>query len=138
MTATRHIPLLFVISILCVHTSSGTEADMSDKEVRATAEPIITTILEGYAAQDYARYSLYFSDGLKRAITELKFKSLRKQIHDALGDPESHTYLGFLHKNNAIVVLWKARFSKAKDDVLIRLVMSKEGDKFIVSGVWFQ
>jgi hypothetical protein len=63
---------------------------------------------------------------------------VRANIMKKLGKYQSRTYLGFLQKGNFTVVLWRGRFSASDDDVLIKLVLSKRGDKVLVTGLWFQ
>jgi hypothetical protein len=110
----------------------------SDKEVQAIADPILDTLLSGFNDNNYSTYSQYFDDTLKDAIPEKKFQQVRSDILQKMGKYQSRTYLGYQTKGNFTVVLWKGRFSKSTDDVLIKLAVSKRGDKVEVSGLWFQ
>lgn len=132
--------LLVVLSMVLLTLSPAVAAliAQNDKEVRAIAEPILDTVLSGFNKNNYAAYSQYFDDTLKDAIPEKKFQQVRSDILKKLGKYQSHTYLGYQTKGNFTVVLWKGRFSKATDDVLIKLVLSRRVDKVQVSGLWFQ
>jgi hypothetical protein len=110
----------------------------NDKEVQAIAEPILDTVLTGLNNGNYSLYSRYFDGTLKDAVTKKKFSQVRANIMKKLGKYQSRTYLGFLQKGNFTVVLWRGRFSASDDDVLIKLVLSKRGDKVLVTGLWFQ
>jgi hypothetical protein len=110
----------------------------NDKDVQAIAEPILDTVLTGLNNGNYSLYSRYFDGTLKDAVTKKKFSQVRANIMKKLGKYQSRTYLGFLQKGNFTVVLWRGRFSASDDDVLIKLVLSKRGDKVLVTGLWFQ
>jgi hypothetical protein len=110
----------------------------TDKEVRAISEPILDNIFEGFKTSDYARYSKDFDDTLKEAISQRKFFEVSGQIKNSIGNYQSREYLGFLVKGKMTVILCKGRFDKSEDDVLIRLVVSKRGNKNLVTGLWFQ
>jgi hypothetical protein len=109
-----------------------------DGQVQAVANPILDTVLKGFMAGDYGLYSQYFDDTLKDVITKKKFLQVRKQILKSIGTYESRRYLGYLQKGKTTVVLWKGRFTASADDVLIKLVLSRRGDKNEVLGLWFQ
>ena len=110
----------------------------TDKEVQAIAEPALDGILKGLKTGNYAEYSKDFDDTLKEAVPEDRFVKVRGQIDNNLGYCESKTYLGFLQKGPTTVILWKGKFSKTGDDHLIKLIMSKRGNKDLVTGLWFQ
>lgn len=46
--------------------------------------------------------------------------------------------MGFLNQKLYTIVLWKGKFSETKNDILIKLVLSKRQDKIMVVGLWFQ
>jgi hypothetical protein len=128
--------------ILCICSLMGSAtADVigtQDKAVQAIAEPMLDTILEGFATNDYAKYSKDFDPTLKETISDKRFLDVDRQIESSIGNFSSRQYLGFLTKGKMTVVLWKAKFDKSNDDVLIKLVVSKRGDKYLVTGLWFQ
>ena len=110
----------------------------NDKDVQAIAEPILNTLLTGFNDGNYGLYARDFDATLKDAIPEKKFSQVRGDILKKLGKYQSRTYLGSLKQGNFSVVLWKGRFSASDGDVLIKLVLSKRGDKAQVTGLWFQ
>jgi hypothetical protein len=109
-----------------------------DRQVQAVADPILDTVLKGFAAGDYGLYSQYFDDTLKDVITKKKFLQVRNQILKSIGVYESRRYLGYLQKGKTTVILWKGTFAASADDVLIKLVLSRRGDETKVLGLWFQ
>jgi hypothetical protein len=107
-------------------------------QVQAVADPILDSLLKGFDTGNYELYSKYFDDTLKDMVSKQKFLQTRDKIFKSIGKFESRSYLGFLRHGKATVVLWKAKFSKSPDDVLIKLVLSRRGDQVKVLGLWFQ
>jgi hypothetical protein len=134
------VACLAALAMVCLALSPAAAGmvGQDDQEVQAVANPILETVLTGFDNGNYALYSKYFDDTLKDAITEKKFLRVRADILKRIGKYQSRTYLGFLQQARTSVVLWKGRFSAADDDVLIKLVLSKRGDKVKVLGLWFQ
>ncbi len=129
---------IFVAVLLALSPVSAAVIAPSDKEVQAIADPILESVLSGFNDGNYGSYSKYFDDTLKDAIPDKKFKQVRDDILKKLGKYQSRTYLGYITQRNSTVALWRGRFSASDDDVLIKLVLSKRGDKVQVSGLWFQ
>ncbi|MFH1776433.1 MAG: DUF3887 domain-containing protein [Candidatus Omnitrophota bacterium] len=109
----------------------------TDKGVQAIAETVLDNILAGIKTDDYSVFSMDFDDTLKETIDEEKFLEMNKQIKSTIGNFSQKEYLGFLTKGKMTVIYWKARFDKSSDDVLIQLVISKRGEKYLVTGLWF-
>lgn len=129
-----------VVAILCF-TAQSISAEVigkTDKEVQTIAEPILDNILESFETNDYNKYSKDFDDTLKETITEERFLEIARQIDNSIGNYKEKNYLGFLTKGRMTLILWKAKFDKTQDDVLIKLVMSKRGGRYLVTGLWFQ
>ncbi len=129
---------IFAIVFLLLSPAAAAVVGQTDKEVQTIAEPILDAVLNGLNEGNYGQYSKYFDDTLKDAVPETKFQQVRAGILKKLGKYQSRTYLGFLSKGNFTVAVWKGRFSASTEDVLIKLVLSKRGDKVQVSGLWFQ
>jgi hypothetical protein len=106
--------------------------------VQALADPILDAMLQGFQEGDYEVYSQCFDDALKNTITPKKFQQSKTDLIRSLGDYQGRTYLGFMEKGKNTVVLWKGRFSKSADDVLIRLALVRRGDQVKTLGMWFQ
>ena len=136
----KHIMCIAVITLLCFigHPLLADPIGTTNEEVQTIAAPILDTILEGFKSNNYAKYSQYFDDTLKEAISEKKFIEVDAQIENSIGSCQTREYLGYLVKTRMTVALWKGRFDKSDDDVLIKLVISKRGDKYLVTGLWFQ
>ena len=138
MKISKYLIASFIILAMTVCAASAEVIGTTDKEVRAIAEPALDSILMGLKTGNYAEYSKDFDDTLKEAVPEDQFVKVKDQIDGTLGSCESKTYLGYLQKGPTTVILWKGKFSKSKDDQLIKLIMSKRGNKDLVTGLWFQ
>ncbi len=109
-----------------------------DKQVLELAEPILDNILEAYKTYDYEGYVRDFDDTAREALNKETFVTANTQMRSILGEYKGRKYLGFINKGEMTVVLWKGVFGKTTDDVLIKLVLSKRGEKVLVVGLWFQ
>ena len=131
----------FVFLLVFLLASLPLSADVigkTDTEVSKVAEPILDNILEAFRTGDYEQYCRDFDNTLKESVSEKKFRQVREWLQNTLGKYQYKKYLGFSKKGRMSVVLWKAKFDKSEDDVLIKLVVSKRGDKYLVTGLWFQ
>lgn len=132
---------LWVLMLWCLSGAGAAQAGFvgqTDREVQAAVEPLLDNLLAGYNHGDYRIYTRDFDDTLKEAIPEGKFRQTRESLLKKLGTWQSRQYLGYLNQNHYTVILWKGRFSGTADDVLIRLVASRRGERVVVTGLWFQ
>jgi len=131
--------MLTVIFLTCApsFTFAGVIGE-TNEEVASIAEPILDNILEAFESNDYIKYSQNFDATLKESVSKKKFVEADRHFESFLGDYQSKEYLGFVVKGKMSVVLWKARYSKSSDDVIIKLILSKRGDEVLVTGLWFQ
>ncbi len=136
----RHIiRIVIIMAIVGIAVSTFAEViGKTNEEIRIIAEPILDSILEGIETEDYAKYSRDFDGTMKEIISKKKFPGVNLQIQNSIGNYQSRKYLGSLIKGQMTVVLWKGRFDRSADDVLIKLVVSKRKNKYLVTGLWFQ
>lgn len=137
MTLIRGMALVLLICLLPA-AAPGEVVGLTDREVQAAAEPVLENILAGFKDSNYESYARDFDDTLKELISKEKFSQTRKQILDKMGNYQSRTYLGFLTKGKTTMVLWKGKFDKSAEDVLIRLALSRRGERNLVLGLYFQ
>lgn len=128
------IALLF----LCSSTTYAKIVADNDGVVESIATPIMDEILAGFKENNYIKYSKYFDQEMLNAIPKEKFKITREQILYDIGNYQSKRYLGYLNQNNMTVILYKGKFDKFMGDVLIKIVLTREGDLYYVKGLWFQ
>lgn len=127
---------LFYWFFIFVNLFSG--AIDNEKEIQKVSEQIIDEILQALNSNNYELYSKRFDEKMKSASSKKKFEQDRETIINWFGNYVSRIYFGYLIKNNNIVVLWKGCFDKETEDILIKLVLSKVNNEYMVSGIWFQ
>lgn len=132
---------IFLVVLLLVIMFPSVNAEIigkTNEEVEKIADPIMDNILKEMYAGDYQNFSKDFDDNMKDFLNEGKFRTDTKAIIDEIGEYSSREYLGFLNQDNMTVVLWKGEFKGTENDILIKLVLSKRGNKYCVMGLWFQ
>ncbi len=105
--------------------------------IEGEATRIVTEIIKGISAGDYQLYIGNFSEKLKKAQNRETFLLIQKSMQKRLGKFRSVTYLGHYVQSGNTITLFKARFKKDKDDVLIKLVLRGKGANLRVTGIWF-
>jgi hypothetical protein len=131
---------LSVLSILFAFSSPAAWAatvNADPEQIRTRATMLIEEIIQGISEGDYNQYSQHFSRPMKESQTRENFLDLQRSLQKAIGKFQSVQYLGFYSQHGNLITLFKARFSKEKDDVLIRLVMDGYGVDSKVTGLWF-
>jgi len=132
---------ILLLSFLCVFSFShawGATANVDDPEqIKIRATTLIEDIIQGISDGDYALYSRHFSKPMKESQSRENFLELQRSLQKAIGKFQSLQYLGFYSQHGNLITLFKARFSKDKDHVLIRLVMEGYSADSKVTGLWF-
>jgi hypothetical protein len=134
----KGVGILALIVLLVAMPAGAAFIGTDDGQVKAVATPILDNLLAGFNQGNYAQYSQNFDDTLREAIPEKKFQQVREELLKKMGAFKSKNYLGFLNQKAFTVVLWKGAFAGTRDDILIKLVLSKRQDKVVVVGLWFQ
>ncbi|MGA9756450.1 MAG: hypothetical protein WBV23_15040 [Desulfobaccales bacterium] len=132
---------LLLIGVLTLGAAWPAAADsvgQDNREVQAVADHILDTVLKGLNEGECEVYCQYFDDRMKKVTSPNNFSHVRGDMLKSIGGYESRSYLGYLEKGKTTVVLWKGRFAKSADDVLIKLVLSRQGGQIKVSGLLFQ
>lgn len=132
--------IIFVLTILYVLSCPPAEAatiNVDPEQIKARATTIVEQIIQGISEGDYGLYSSHFSKPMKESQTRENFLDLQRSLQKAVGKFQSLEYLGYYSQYGNLITLFKARFSKDKDDILIRLVLEGPGPDPKVTGLWF-
>lgn len=135
--------LILVIGLTCValvHAAAGlsySQAALSEDTIKATASSEMKGIFEGLVTKNYELYSKNFSEPMKQSQDPESFIKLCEKFDGSLGQFKSFEYLGFYVEDRYTIALFKAKFSKIDDDVLVRLVLDLSKPKDQVMGLWF-
>ncbi|MGO9568160.1 MAG: hypothetical protein ACLP5H_11515 [Desulfomonilaceae bacterium] len=133
----RGIFLLSISYVLSWSPAGAAAVNVDPEQIRTRATIVIEEIIRGISEGDYGLYSGHFSRAMKESQTRENFLGLQRSLQKAIGKFQSVQYLGFYTQHANLISLFKARFSKDKDDVLIRLVMEGHGADSKVIGLWF-
>jgi hypothetical protein len=106
-------------------------------KIEIQANEIVRGIIKGVGEGDYEKYIEHFSEAMKKASTREAFLQVQGNIRKKLGKIQSLDYLGSYVQEGNVIALFKARFSKEKDDVLIKVVLEKSKSILKVVGLWF-
>jgi hypothetical protein len=96
---------------------------------------MIISVIDGLNAGNYDLYSRDFSDKFKGHFTRAVFEQANKAVKDNIGEWGETQYVGEWVKGDFHIMLWKARCSKTKDDVLIEMYVKKTDDKYKIEGL---
>ena len=106
---------------------------LTETEKINLAEPIVDKMLRGINKDDYALYSDNFYKGLKDQIKEKDFKALNDDLKKQIGEYKSRKFMDILNKKLVDIFVWKAKFTKTDEDVMIRLFLIEDEGKYKVS-----
>ena len=126
-----------LIFLPCMTGPGQAQTKLGDDQIRQIATDKITSIMKSIESQNYDQYSKDFSDKMKAAQKPDEFKSLCNKIDSSLGKLDSVNFIGFYVHGTDTVTLFKAKYSKTGDDVLVRLVLDLNSPKEQVVGLWF-
>jgi len=129
--------LAWVLVLVFAGMSSARETRNDPDFVASRATAIVHRIVQGLSEGDYSLYTQDFSKSMKEAQTRDGFLDLQRKLQKFLGKFQSVEYLGFYEQYGGIITLFKARFSKEKEDVLIKLVLDGKKADPQVTGLWF-
>jgi hypothetical protein len=111
--------------------------EQTDEEIIAIAEPIVQNMLESSYALDYERFTRDISEHYKKAVPENKFHEETTKLIGSDGQCVARKLLGVLRKGEAALVVWSAKYDKTEDDTLIQLMITREGERYLVIwGLW--
>lgn len=123
------------------------ETQSEDEQLKNIAENYMDSIMMGMKNKDYKMFSEHLTDELKTDITKDKFQLMVESFDKEKGSYDSRKYLGMLQKNYFRVYLWKAKYKKSaekskkddlENDTLVRLILGKVDEKYLIFGFSFQ
>ncbi|MDD2890716.1 MAG: hypothetical protein PHE49_08780 [bacterium] len=126
------------VGILVFSTANANVVSGTKEKIQIIGDSLLNNVLDGMKTNDYAKYSRDFDATMKDALPEKAFIATNKQLIEFFGEYKGCEYLGFLNQKKTTMFLWKGFFNKSQDDVLIKLVVSETGGKYLISGLWFQ
>lgn len=134
----KRVIIVIILVLVFALPAFSQERAKTTQEIKAIADPILDNILEGFKYDNYLRYSRDFDSTLKLLGARTKFFQANRRMQRTLGNYIYRDYLGSLYKSDMVVALWKAKFDKTENDVLIKLVLKNKRNRYVVMGLWLQ
>lgn len=106
------------------------------EEIRKVADPATENMLLMLNEGNYNQYIRSFSQQMKAAIPEAKFRELDSTIKGRYGNYVSKEFVSIEIRENYIMVSYKGKFSQEQEPILIRSVFTQEEGKTYISGFW--
>ena len=136
---TKTIGLISLLVILLtllggiIACKSSPSSNPSESTIRAYADPVTETVLQGMSENNLAKYTQYGNSEFKAAVTQEILDEAATQMSDQLGAYVSKEFLKTEEQDGYTIVHYKAKYSKG--EVGIRMVFDKN---HLVAGQWFE
>ncbi len=133
--------LAFFFSVLFSLYASGghaAEPKIDPGQIRIQAVRILDDVFQGLSEGTYGLYTKDFSENMKASQSREDFLLLQRNFQKTVGHLRSMEYIGFYVQDNHVIALFKSRFSKIKDDMLVKLVLDIRSSPPRVTGLWFE
>jgi len=131
---------LIILSFFCFSFVSCSKTLTAEEiKIKNILDPMTENYLVSINSQDYDKFSKDFDDGMRKAVTKDNFNQIILPFKNELGDyvPNSIKLVTIANEQGFTSAYYDADFSK-KNDIKIKIVYSKTGDKYKISGQWFQ
>ena len=97
---------------------------------------MISSVIEGLNTSNYEVYSRDFSAKFKGLFTKEIFDKASKATKENIGDfVNTPQYVGYWMKGDFTIMLWKAKCSKTKDDILIEMYVKVLNGEYKIEGL---
>jgi len=97
------------------------------------AKQMIPSIIDGLSNDNYAMYSRDFDAKNKEYFNKELFEDAAKAVKEKLGEFKEITYVGIWTKGNYHIAMWKAKYTKSEDDIIMQMYISKEGGTYKIA-----
>jgi hypothetical protein len=114
-------------------TTTTTTPGAEETAVRAWADPVTVTALQGLSEGSLEKYTQNASAQFKTALTPDTFSKTVAQLNTQLGAFQSVTFLRIEKQGVYIIVHYRAKYDKS--DVGIKMVFDQD---HLVAGQWFE
>ena len=109
---------------------------IDETDVLPLIEPIVKEVMKAHDDADYALFAQHMTSSLKSKITEEAFMEAHENV--GLGQLLEMQFIASLRKGDKPFVLWRARFSETKDDIVIQCAFDEKSDPPKVDWLWIE
>jgi hypothetical protein len=140
-TVLRIVPKLLIVIVIVILTACtknptatpGAEPTATANPVQSYADPATEITLQGLSENNYEKYTQFFSQATRAAVTKEVFEKSSTQIQAQLGNYVSKTFLSTENKDNYVIVHYQAKYTKGP--IKIRMVFDTNQQ---IAGQWFE
>jgi uncharacterized membrane protein len=133
------LPLIGVAGILGLSLAlvSSVNVKVNEPEFQKQIDPVVQNLFTALKNRQYDVMERDFSDEMKSALTEPKFKKFNEgQLLPRVGEYQSSKFDRFEYKGGLIAAVYKAKFEK-DDSVLVRFIFAPGDPETKIMGLWF-
>lgn len=124
-----------LILILAMNVGCSTKQNVS-VEFQSSVDAMTEGMLQGFNADNYTKFSEYFDQKMKGSFSEEKFETVNRDIKEKIGNYISKEFVAAENKDEYKIFIYKGKFDKESNDVIIRTVVSDNDGSLRVSGFW--
>jgi hypothetical protein len=106
------------------------------EQIRKFADPATENMLLRFNDGNYGQYSKDFSQQMKDAMSESKFKDVDAAIKANLGNYVSMEFVSIDIREDHITVSYKCQFTQENNPVLVSSVFIQKDGQTYVDGLW--
>jgi len=138
MSKTKIISVLIFALFACQFLLPADSECADTTGIEEISGSIVEDILQGIKTGDYAKYSKDFSQHLKAAIPESKFRDISIDFTSQFGEYLSKEFLEARDNTSFIAVFYRAKFSKENQEVIVKVNLERVDDYVYVMGISFE
>ena len=103
------------------------------KDEDEAAQIMIKSVLNGLSTRNYKEFTRDFASKENNPFSLQAFNTACDAVDKNLGTLLSLQYLGSINKIGYTIALWKAKYSKAPEDIILEMYIVRENDEFKIS-----
>jgi len=118
--------------------SAGAVSKAAEAQIRSVAGPMLENILKALAEDDYEAYIRDMDESMVKTHTPEVFEARRQIFEEKIGLFVSKEFVKLEGQDGRYIVQYAAFFTKEQQaDVRLRLFITRQGDAYKVSDLWF-
>jgi len=118
--------------------SAGAVSKAAEAQIRSVAGPMLENILKALAEDDYEAYIRDMDESMVKTHTPEVFEARRQVFEEKIGLFVSKEFVKLEEQDGLYIVHYAAFFTKEQQaDVRLRLFITRQGDDYKVSDLWF-
>lgn len=100
--------------------------------------PVVGKALHAHQTGNYAAYRAVITDNLAAMVSEEAFVQAYKEVSPLLGQMKSKKFLSSLRRGEDPVLLYKAKFTRTDDDILIQVTFKNHSQPPLIDRLWIE